>query len=116
MIDLPQADFITLGKAIAELENTEPLLSIARLNIHALPEDPQFQQVSLSVATIIENDEDFFAPPLLHPGATRSGRRRRQFRGSGENSVVFHFRGQQPQSILADRLETRDQDKGPEHP
>ena len=53
-IDLPQADYITLGKAIAQLENTEPLLSIARLSIHALPEDAQFQQVSLSVATIIE--------------------------------------------------------------
>ena len=54
LIDLPQADYITLGKAIAQLENTEPLLSIARLSIHAPPEDAQFQQVSLSVATIIE--------------------------------------------------------------
>ena len=53
-IDLPQADYITLGKAIAQLENTEPLLSIARLSIHAIPEDAQFQQVNLSVATVIE--------------------------------------------------------------
>jgi hypothetical protein len=54
LIDLPQADYTTLGKAIAQLENTEPLLSIARLSIHAIPEDAQFQQASLSVATIIE--------------------------------------------------------------
>lgn len=53
-IDLPQADYGTLGKAIAELENAEPLLSIARLSIHAVPEDAQFQQASISVATIIE--------------------------------------------------------------
>ena len=52
-IDLPQTDFSTLGYAMAQLENTEPLLSINHLHIHALPEDPQFQQVSLSVATAI---------------------------------------------------------------
>jgi hypothetical protein len=53
MLDLPQTDFTTLGKAVAELENTEPLLSINRINIHALADDPQFQQVTLSVATAI---------------------------------------------------------------
>jgi hypothetical protein len=53
MIDLPQTDFSTLGKAIAELENTEPLLSINHINVHALADDPQFQQVSLTVATAI---------------------------------------------------------------
>jgi len=52
-IDLPQTDFSTLGYAVAELENTEPLLSINHINIHALGEDPQFQQVNLSVATAI---------------------------------------------------------------
>jgi hypothetical protein len=52
-LDLPQTDFSTLGKAVAELENTEPLLSINHLNIHALADDPQFQQVTLSVATAI---------------------------------------------------------------
>jgi hypothetical protein len=53
MLDLPQTDFSILGKAVAELENTEPLLSINHINIHALTDDPQFQQVSLSVATAI---------------------------------------------------------------
>ena len=53
MLDLPQTDFSTLGKAVAELENAEPLLSINKINIHALPEDPQFQQVNLTVATAI---------------------------------------------------------------
>jgi hypothetical protein len=42
-----------LGKAVADLENTEPLLSINHINIHAVPDDPQFQQVSLSAATAI---------------------------------------------------------------
>jgi hypothetical protein len=53
MLDLPSTDFSALGVAVAELENTEPLLSIHHLNIHALADDPQFQQVSLNVATAI---------------------------------------------------------------
>lgn len=53
LLELPQADFPTLGKAVAALENSEPLLSIVRVNIRALPEDPQFQQVSLSASTAI---------------------------------------------------------------
>lgn len=51
IIELPQAEFATLGKAIASLENSEPLLSITRISIKALPEDPQFQQVVLNANT-----------------------------------------------------------------
>lgn len=53
LIELPQADFSTLGKAVAALENSEPLLSIMRVNMHALPDDPQFQQVTLGASTAI---------------------------------------------------------------
>jgi hypothetical protein len=53
LIELPQADFATLGKAIAALENNEPLLSITRISLRALPNDPQYQQVSLSTTTAI---------------------------------------------------------------
>jgi hypothetical protein len=52
-LDLPQTDFDVLGKAVAELENTEPLLAINKINIHALPSDPQFQQVTLTASTAI---------------------------------------------------------------
>ena len=51
VIELPQAEFSTLGRAIAALENGEPLLSISRINIKALSEDPQFQQVTLTAST-----------------------------------------------------------------
>lgn len=51
IIELPQADFSTLGKAVAALENSEPLLSITRLSIRALPDDPQSQQVLLTAST-----------------------------------------------------------------
>jgi hypothetical protein len=51
LLELPQADFSTLGKAVAALENTEPLLSVTRISIKALPEDPQFQQVTLTAST-----------------------------------------------------------------
>jgi len=53
IIDLPQADFSTLGRALAALENSEPLLSVTRLRIHAGSEDPEFQQVSMTALTII---------------------------------------------------------------
>jgi hypothetical protein len=53
-IDLPQADFITLGRAIAKLENTEPLLSIKKLTIHTSTDTPQLQQVSLTLTTLID--------------------------------------------------------------
>lgn len=51
IIELPQAEYSALGKSIAALENTEPLLSITRINIKALPEDPQFQQVTMVAST-----------------------------------------------------------------
>ncbi|HSV63323.1 MAG TPA: hypothetical protein VLH83_08245, partial [Chthoniobacterales bacterium] len=51
VIELPQADFASLGKAVAALENAEPLLSITRVNIKTLSEDPQFQQVTMVAST-----------------------------------------------------------------
>jgi hypothetical protein len=54
LIDLPQADFASLGKSIAELENSQPLLSLTKLSIHVLPEQPQFQQVAIAATTVIE--------------------------------------------------------------
>ena len=53
LIDLPQTDFVTIGTALAELENTEPLLSISRLSIKSIAESPQFQQVSLTANVAI---------------------------------------------------------------
>ena len=53
LVDIPQADYARLGKAIAELENTEPLLSISKLSIRATPDQPEFQQVVLSATTVI---------------------------------------------------------------
>ena len=53
LIELPQADFSTLGNALAALENSEPLLSIIRLNIRAVPDDQQLQQVTLTASTAI---------------------------------------------------------------
>ena len=53
VIELPQAEFSTLGRAVAALENGEPLLSITRINVKALSEDPQFQQVTLTASTAV---------------------------------------------------------------
>jgi hypothetical protein len=54
VIELPQTDFALIGKGIAELENSEPLLSITKLSIHTVHEQPQFQQVAIAASTIIE--------------------------------------------------------------
>jgi hypothetical protein len=54
LIDLPHADFSALGKSIADLENSEPLLCITKLSIHAVPTEPQFQQVGIAATTVIE--------------------------------------------------------------
>lgn len=52
-IELPQAEYGDLGKAIAELENTQPLLAIQHVAIHAVPEEPQSQRVSLLAQTAL---------------------------------------------------------------
>lgn len=54
VIDLPQADFVALGTAIAELENSEPLLAITKIKIQTLPDQPHFQQVALTACTIMQ--------------------------------------------------------------
>ena len=54
LINLPQADYATVGKAIADLENAEPLLSITKLSIHLMQDQPQFQQVDLVASNIIQ--------------------------------------------------------------
>ena len=53
VIELPQTDYDSLGKAIAELENSEPLLSITKLSIHTISAEPQFQQVAIAASSVI---------------------------------------------------------------
>ncbi len=53
LIDLPQTDFVGVGKALAELENSEPLLVISKLSMKAGNDDPQFQQVNLTASNAI---------------------------------------------------------------
>ena len=53
LIDIPQADYGRLGTAIAELENTEPLLAISKFSVRTSPDLPESQQVVLSATTII---------------------------------------------------------------
>lgn len=53
LFDLPQTDFVTLGMTLADLENTEPLLTISRLSISSIAQTPQFQQISLTANVAI---------------------------------------------------------------
>lgn len=54
LIEVPKADFNTIGQTLADLENLEPLLSINKLNIHTVVDQPQFQQVAIAVTTVID--------------------------------------------------------------
>ncbi len=52
-MDFPQTDFATLGHALAELENSEPLLAVLRIDIKAVGSDPEFQQVTLNATSTL---------------------------------------------------------------
>jgi type II secretory pathway component PulM len=52
-IDIPQTNFATVGKALAQLENSEPLLSVSRISIKADANDPVFQHVNLTANTTV---------------------------------------------------------------
>lgn len=52
-IELPESDYGALGTALADLENSEPLLAIQRLVIHSVPEQPETQQISLFAQTAL---------------------------------------------------------------
>ncbi len=52
-IELPESDYAALGTAIADLENSEPLLTLQRVTIHAIANEPQNQQVSLLAQTTL---------------------------------------------------------------
>jgi len=54
LIDLPRTDYASLGQAVAALENTEPLLCMTKLSIHLVPDQPQFQQVTIAATTVIK--------------------------------------------------------------
>jgi hypothetical protein len=53
LIDIPQADYAQLGKAIADLENQEPLLAISKVSIRGGQEQAEFQTVNLLVSNFI---------------------------------------------------------------
>jgi hypothetical protein len=54
VIELPQVDYTSLGDAVAALENTEPLLTITKISVHPVVEEPQFQQVAIAATTVIQ--------------------------------------------------------------
>ena len=54
MINIPQTDYSAIGKAIADLENSEPLLSITKLTIRAQPEQGQFQTIDFLATNYIQ--------------------------------------------------------------
>ena len=52
-IEMPKVAFFTLGKAIAALENEEPLVEIVGLDIESSGENVEFQHATLRVGTLL---------------------------------------------------------------
>jgi hypothetical protein len=53
-IELPKADFVPLARALADLENEEPLIEILSLQIDSSREDNEMQRVLLTVSNIVK--------------------------------------------------------------
>ncbi len=54
IINIPQADYAAVGKAIADLENAEPLLTINKLTVKAQLDQSQFQTVDMVATNFIQ--------------------------------------------------------------
>jgi phage tail protein X len=55
VVDVPKVEFIPLGMAISELENTEPLLSVTTVSVDAMREDAQYQHATLTLTTLVKS-------------------------------------------------------------
>lgn len=53
-IDVPRVDCIGFAKAIAQLENEQPLIEIQALSLESMRDDPEGQHVLLTVQNIIK--------------------------------------------------------------
>ena len=53
-VDLPKVEFVSLGAALAALENEEPLLQVTTVSVEANKDEPQYQHATLVVATIVQ--------------------------------------------------------------
>jgi hypothetical protein len=54
LVEIPQADYTAFGKAIADLENAEPLLSVTKLTIRAQVEQPELQIINFVATNYIQ--------------------------------------------------------------
>ena len=54
LIEIPRGDFRILGGCIARLENERLFSSITNIRIHAVPEEPEIQTVTLGIRRIVK--------------------------------------------------------------
>jgi hypothetical protein len=54
IIDIPHTDFLLLGLSIARLENERVLSNVTSIQIHVVEDKPEFQSVTLGIATILK--------------------------------------------------------------
>jgi hypothetical protein len=52
-VEIPRVEFITFARALAVLENSEPLMEVQSLEIEAGRDNVQFQRVSLTLHNIV---------------------------------------------------------------
>lgn len=51
-VEIPKADFLAFGAALAELENEEPLLEVKNLQVESIREEPDSARVTLTIQNI----------------------------------------------------------------
>ncbi|HEX4083948.1 MAG TPA: hypothetical protein VHY22_03475 [Chthoniobacteraceae bacterium] len=54
-VDVPKVEFVPLGIAISNLENTEPLLTVLNVTVDAVRDDAQYQHATLVVSTLVKS-------------------------------------------------------------
>jgi hypothetical protein len=52
-VEIPRVEFLTFARALAELENSEPLMEVQTLEIDAGHDDVQFQRVLFTLHNIV---------------------------------------------------------------
>lgn len=53
-VELPRGEFLDIGKAVADLENSEPLLQVLGIQVEGLNGEPLMQRATMSMATTIK--------------------------------------------------------------
>lgn len=53
-VELPRSEFLQMGKAVADLENGEPLIQVLGIQVEGVAGEPLLQHTTMSIATVLK--------------------------------------------------------------